>query len=158
MNTWRNGCFRKMDDLPVHNTPNHQPLNMDVLTKTSLPLNGQCSNQVRPPNSSDDICLLFCINPSSMSLTLIWRQNQAGKLSSSENCEAEGFTVQNCKIQENLRLKNINKNYFKLACESLSCVPLFIAVAATACPAGQQRSTTAVASLDGKLSSLCHSC
>ena len=68
MNTWWNGCFRKMDDLPVHNTPNHQPLNMDVLTKTSLPLNGQCSHQVRPPNSSDDICLLFCLYPSSMTI------------------------------------------------------------------------------------------
>ena len=25
LNTWRNGCFGKMDDHPVHTTPNHHP-------------------------------------------------------------------------------------------------------------------------------------
>ena len=36
LNTWRNGCFGKMDDHPVHTTPNHHPLKMDVLPKTFL--------------------------------------------------------------------------------------------------------------------------
>ena len=43
--TWRNGCFGKMDDLPVHTIPNHQHTKMDVLKKkllfkSSLLLNG----------------------------------------------------------------------------------------------------------------------
>ena len=29
--------------------------------KSSLQLNGHCSIQTRPPNSSDDLCLLFCL-------------------------------------------------------------------------------------------------
>ena len=32
--TWRNGCFGKMDDHPVHSTPNHHSPKMDVLSKT----------------------------------------------------------------------------------------------------------------------------
>ena len=35
-NTWRNGCFGKMNDHLVLNTPNHQPPQMDVLPKTFL--------------------------------------------------------------------------------------------------------------------------
>ena len=31
--TWRNGCFGKMDDRPVHTVPNHHPTKMDVLPK-----------------------------------------------------------------------------------------------------------------------------
>ena len=36
MDTWWNGCFGKMDDHPVHTTPNQNPLKMDVLLKTFL--------------------------------------------------------------------------------------------------------------------------
>ena len=34
--TWRNGCFGKMDDLPVPTTTNHHPPKMDVLSKIFL--------------------------------------------------------------------------------------------------------------------------
>ena len=34
MNTWRNGYFGKMDDLPVCTTPNPHPPKMDVLPQT----------------------------------------------------------------------------------------------------------------------------
>ena len=30
MDTWRNSCFGKMDDLPIHATSNHHLLKMDV--------------------------------------------------------------------------------------------------------------------------------
>ena len=64
-NTWRNGCFGKINDLPVHISPNHHPPKMNVLSKklffkSSLPLNGYCSIQFRPPTSSDDLCLPLC--------------------------------------------------------------------------------------------------
>ena len=36
MDTWRKGCFGKIDDLPVHTAPNHQLPKMDVLPKTVL--------------------------------------------------------------------------------------------------------------------------
>ena len=36
MDTFRNGCLGKMDDYPVHITPNHHSLKMDVLLKTFL--------------------------------------------------------------------------------------------------------------------------
>ena len=36
MDTWQNGCFEKMDDLPVPTTPNHHPPKMDVHPKTFL--------------------------------------------------------------------------------------------------------------------------
>ena len=64
-----------MDDLPVHTTPNHHPPKMDVLPKKfrqiilAATVYGQCG--ITAPNSSDDFCLLFCINPSSVMLT-IW--------------------------------------------------------------------------------------
>ena len=32
--TWRNGCFEKMDEHPVHTIPNHSPTKIDVLPKT----------------------------------------------------------------------------------------------------------------------------
>ena len=40
-----------------------------IVFTSSLLLNGKCSIQVlyiRPPNNSDDLCLLFCLYPSSM--------------------------------------------------------------------------------------------
>ena len=40
----------------VHTTPNHNPPEMDVLLKTFLQV-----IQVRPPNSSNDLCLPFCL-------------------------------------------------------------------------------------------------
>ena len=68
--TWRNRCFEKMDD--HHFTP-YQTTTLPkwmfshkLLFKTSLLLIGQCAIQVSPPNNSDDLCLLFCIYPSSM--------------------------------------------------------------------------------------------
>ena len=36
MDTLRNGCFGKMDDLPVHTTANHHALKMDDLQQTFL--------------------------------------------------------------------------------------------------------------------------
>ena len=62
---WRNGCFGNMDDHPVHTTPNHHPPKMDVLPKTFLQIILAAKwlvhgIQVHPPNSSDDLCLLFC--------------------------------------------------------------------------------------------------
>ena len=32
--TWRNRCFKKVDDHPVHTIPNHHPTKMDVLPQT----------------------------------------------------------------------------------------------------------------------------
>ena len=42
--------------------------------KSSLPLNGKCSIcdiRVCPPNNSDNLCLLFCLYPSSMGNSMI---------------------------------------------------------------------------------------
>ena len=50
-----------------------------LLFKSSLLLNGQCCIQVRPPKSIDDLCLLFCINPSYM--VVVGREPQADQLS-----------------------------------------------------------------------------
>ena len=36
MATWRNGCFEKMDNHPIHTTENPHPTKMDVLPKTFL--------------------------------------------------------------------------------------------------------------------------
>ena len=41
----------------VHTTPNCHPPKMDVLLKTFL----QIIHAASPPNSSDDLCLLFCL-------------------------------------------------------------------------------------------------
>ena len=64
----------KMDDHLVHTTPNHNPPKMDgffaqkLYFKSSLLLvNGYCIIQVRPTNSSDDLCLFFCL------FLLLWR-------------------------------------------------------------------------------------
>ena len=62
----------QLDDLLVYTIPNHHPPKMDVLPNFFFLqiilylLNGQCGIQVRPPNSSDDLCLLLRKNPSSM--------------------------------------------------------------------------------------------
>ena len=42
-----------------------------ILFKTFLLLNGQCGIQVRPPNNSDNLCLLFCLYPSSMQVNIL---------------------------------------------------------------------------------------
>ena len=52
-----------MDDHPVHTQPNHHPPKMDILSKyfiqiCEIILAAKC---VCPPNSSDDLCLLFCL-------------------------------------------------------------------------------------------------
>ena len=66
VNTWRNGCFGKMDDHLVHTIPNHHQLKMDVFSKsfTSIhpccKITTACGIQVRPPNNSGDLYLLFC--------------------------------------------------------------------------------------------------
>ena len=44
---WQNGCFKKFFQ--------------KLFFKSSLLLNSLCGIQVRPPTSSDDICLLFCL-------------------------------------------------------------------------------------------------
>ena len=58
----------QLDDLPTQTTQNHHPPKMDVLSKTFLHiiLAATNSSTVHPPSSSDDLCLLFCMNPSSM--------------------------------------------------------------------------------------------
>ena len=71
---WQNGCFGNVDDHRVHITPNHQPPKMDVLLKTILHIilvakkaivafmyDFSSDILVRLPNSSDDLCLLFCL-------------------------------------------------------------------------------------------------
>ncbi len=68
-------ALKKMDDHQVHATPNHHPTKMDVLPKTFLQINLAAKYEklfavfkywTYPPTSSDDLCLLFCIFPSSM--------------------------------------------------------------------------------------------
>ena len=47
----------------------YHPNKMDVLPKTFLKIihatNGYCGIQIRPSSSSDDLCIRFCIYPSS---------------------------------------------------------------------------------------------
>ena len=62
MDTWRNECFGKMDDLLVHTTPNHHPPKMDILPKTFRPIILASKQLVWPPKSSDDLYLLYCLN------------------------------------------------------------------------------------------------
>ena len=72
-NAWRYGCFEKMDHHPVHTTVYTNPLPyqtkwmffQNLFYKTSLLQNSWCF-QICPPNHSDDICLLFCLYPSSV--------------------------------------------------------------------------------------------
>ena len=60
----------KMNELPAYITPNHHPPKMDAFPKTFyqiiLAAKWQLQHSSTSPNSSDDLCLLFCINPSSM--------------------------------------------------------------------------------------------
>ena len=58
----------KIDYLLVHTKTNHRPSKMDILPKTFLQsilaakwLVRHSSMYVYPPNSSDDLCLLFCL-------------------------------------------------------------------------------------------------
>ena len=69
---------RRMDALkngwsgyPVHTTPNQHPAKIDVLQKTCLQITLAAKlsvqhSSVHPQTSSDGLCLLFCIYPSSM--------------------------------------------------------------------------------------------
>ena len=69
--TWQSTVVaaEHLDDLPVLTIPNHHPSKMDVLLKTFLQIIRAAKWPVRhsstSQNSSDDLCLLFCINPSS---------------------------------------------------------------------------------------------
>ena len=57
---WQNGGFRKMDDLPFLTATNRLPSEMDFLP-TTFSSSDPCCIQVRPPNISDDLRLLFCL-------------------------------------------------------------------------------------------------
>ena len=52
------------------------PYQLDVLAKTFVPIilaaKWLCSIQVRPLTNSNDLCFLFCLNPSSMSSQQSW--------------------------------------------------------------------------------------
>ena len=70
--TWRNGFFGRMI---IRFTPYQTttlPAKWRIFQKTfvqnvsSLLLNSQCGIQVRSPTNSDDLCLLFWLDPSSM--------------------------------------------------------------------------------------------
>ena len=50
--TWRNGCFGKMDDHPVHTIPNRHPTKMDVLPKTIVQIILGAKWLVRHSNAS----------------------------------------------------------------------------------------------------------
>ena len=71
--TWRNGClhFFQLSCL-LYTIPNHQPTKTDVLPKSShqnilaAKWLGEHSSTACPPTSSDDLCLLFCLSPSSI--------------------------------------------------------------------------------------------
>ena len=64
--TWRNGCFEKKYDHPVHNLPNHHQTKMGVLQNTFVQIIFaaiwlvQHSSTVCPPNNSADLWRLFC--------------------------------------------------------------------------------------------------
>ena len=59
--------LQKMEDLPVHTTPNHYAPKMDILPETFLQIILAAKWLVRL-SSTSPICLLFCIYPSSMAL------------------------------------------------------------------------------------------
>ena len=67
MDSWQNGCYKKMNDHLVYTTPNHLALPNWMFLQIFFPftssmlLNGKSGIQVRPSNSSDDLCLLFCL-------------------------------------------------------------------------------------------------
>ena len=64
MDTWQNGCMGKLDNPPVHTTPNHHPTKMDILPKAFFqiilvgnwlgrhPRTSSSPNQQRRPLSS----------------------------------------------------------------------------------------------------------
>ena len=60
--TWGNECFGKVDDL-LHQTTTLSKwmFFQKLFFKSSLLLKVLCSIQVHLPNSSDDLCLLFCL-------------------------------------------------------------------------------------------------
>ena len=64
--------MEKINDHPVHTIPNHRPTKMDVLLQTFLHIILTAkwlvrhTVQVSPPTSSDDLCILFSIYPSSI--------------------------------------------------------------------------------------------
>ena len=62
MDTLRKGCFERMDDLPVHTTPNHHPPKMEVFSKLFFIILAIIVNgiQVHPPNSCEDLSA-FCL-------------------------------------------------------------------------------------------------
>ena len=66
---WRNGCFGKLMIIRFtpYQTTTRPKMSQKLLFKSYLLLNGQCDSQVlvRSPNNSDDLCLLFCLYPSS---------------------------------------------------------------------------------------------
>ena len=76
--TWRKGLIEErthggMDTSKkwmIHTTPNHHPAKKDVLPKTFLQIilaaKWLGGIQVHPSNSSDDLCLLFCL------ILLLW--------------------------------------------------------------------------------------
>ena len=65
--TWRNGCFGKMDDHPVYTTSNHHPPKMDVISKTffksSLLLNDLCGmhSSTSPLPLVTTFAFVFCL-------------------------------------------------------------------------------------------------
>ena len=65
MEACQKGCIRKMDDHLVYTTPNHHPPKMDFLPKTFLQIilaaKWLARHPVCPPNSSEDLFLLFCL-------------------------------------------------------------------------------------------------
>ena len=61
MDAWQNGSSEKWMINLVHTTPNHHPPKMDILQKTFLQIILAVKWIVRPPNSSDDLCLFFCL-------------------------------------------------------------------------------------------------
>ena len=67
--------IQKKDDHQVHTIPSHHPTQMDVLPKTFFQIIHAAkwlvrhSSTVRPSINKDDLCLPFCLYPSSMSQT-----------------------------------------------------------------------------------------
>ena len=86
--TWRNGCFGKMDAHPVHTIPNHQATKMNVLPKTFLQiiLAAKWLVGIQCPSNSSDV-LLFCL------ILLICTQHTSLYIVSSQNCRKRtGFS------------------------------------------------------------------
>ena len=58
--TWQNGCFEKMDDHPVHTTPNHHPTKMDVLPKPFFQIILTAKWLVRHSSTSPKMWMYHC--------------------------------------------------------------------------------------------------